>query len=189
MPTETVPAPEKDAPRTGWRRVITAFMRRNVTPRLGATLALWRIEARLATPLALVLVATLGRWNGALAMGGIMAVYAAVFLFLLDGEKVMDEMRGWMGERDWVRRWALPVAERRDRVGTVQRSLAIPATIMLLGPFWRALTYHLFRLPRIPAYALSVGGSFPHSLLWTGVFVGGLWEIALRPLLQHAGLW
>ena len=60
----------------------------------------------------------------------------------------------------------LPIAERRDRVGALQRALSIPASVMLMGPFWRAVTYHVFRMPRLPAYALSVGGSFPHSLFW-----------------------
>ncbi|MDO8616934.1 MAG: hypothetical protein Q7T33_14580 [Dehalococcoidia bacterium] len=169
-------------PLRAWRS-LHAFLKRNVTPRAGAAIAVWRVEARLATPVALLLVATLGRWNGALAMGGIMACYSALFLFLLEGEPVMDELRGWMRERRWAQRYALPIAERRDRVGAVQRALALPASVMLMGPFWRALTYHLFRLPRAASYTLSVGGSIPHSLFWTGLVLGGLWEAAIRPLL------
>jgi len=168
------------------RHRLLAFVRQKVTPKLGAALAMWRVEAKLATPLALLLIATLGRWNGALAMGGVMAAYSALFLFLLDGEPVVDDLRGWMRGRRWMRRYVLPVAERDDRIGAVHRCLALPATVMLLGPFWRAVTYHLFRLPRLAAYALSVGGSFPHSLLWTGLVLGGLWEAAIRPLLEKA---
>lgn len=171
------------------RRAIWSLVRRNVTPRLGAALALWRVEARLALPTSLFLVATLGRWNGALVMGGIMAVYAAIFLFLLDGERAMAALRSWLHDRRWARRYLLPVAERRDRTGAVQRALAIPLSVLIFGPFWRALAYHLFGLRRLPAYVLSVTGSIPHSLLWTGVFVGGLWEAALQPLLHRAGLW
>jgi len=171
------------------RRRLLPFLKRNVTPRLGAALALWRVEARLALPTSLFLVATLGRWNGALAMGGIMAVYAAVFLFLLEGERALDEARSWLNGRRWARRYVLPLAERRDRTGHVHRLLALPASVLLFGPFWRALAYHLMGMRRLPAYALSVGGSIPHSLLWTGVFVGGLWEAAVRPLLERAGLW
>lgn len=169
----------------GRRSAFFSFFRRNVTPRLGATLAAWRIEAKLATPLALVLIATIGRWPGALAMGGIMAAYSALFLCLLDGERVMDEVRGWLRGRRWAQRYVLPVAERRDRTGTVHRALALPGTVMFMGPFWRAVTYHLFRMPRLAAYALSVGGSVPHSLFWTGLVLGGLWEAAIRPLTER----
>ncbi len=166
-----------------WRSI--AFLRRNASPKMAATIAVWRVEARLATPVALILVATLGRWNGALVMGAVMACYSALFLFLLDGERVMDEMRGWMRGRRWATRYALPIAERRDRIGAVQKLVVVPATILLLGPFWRALTYHLFRMPRLPAYALSMGGSIPHSLFWTGLVLGGLWEAAIQPGLAR----
>ncbi len=181
------PAVETGGQRAGRR--LLPFLRRNVTPRLSAALALWRVEARLALPTSLFLVATMGRWNGALAMGGIMAVYAAVFLFLLEGERALEEIRLWLAKRRWARRYVLPLAEGQGRSGNVHRLLALPASVLLFGPFWRALTYHLMGMRRLPAYALSVGGSIPHSLLWTGVFVGGLWEAVLRPLLQRAGLW
>lgn len=157
---------------------------RYMTPQLGTTLVLWRVEAYTATPLALLLVATLGRWSGALVMGGIMAVYSALFLFLLDGERVMEELRGWVRDRRLVRRYVLPIAERRGAVGVLQRALAVPAIVMVLGPFWRAVTFHLFRMPRWPAYALSVGGSIPHSLLWTGLVLGGIWEGLVWPFLK-----
>jgi hypothetical protein len=167
------------------RGKLSTFFRRNVTPRLAAALAIWGVEARIATPLAILLIATIGQWPGALTMGGIMAVHSAVFLFLLDGENVMGEMRGWMQKKRWLRRYALPIAERKDRVGTVQRAVAIPGTIFLMGPFWRAVTYHLFRVPRAPAYGLSVTGAVLHSLLWTGLVMGTLWNFLLAPAVQN----
>ena len=172
---------------TRWGKLF-ALLRQKVTPRLGLALVAWRVEAWLATPLALALVVTLGRWPAALAMGGIMAVYSALFLFLLDGERAVEEMRGWVRQRRYVRRHILPVAERRGRVGAVQRALAIPAVVMIMGPFWRAVTFHLFRVPRLAAYALSVGGSIPHSLLWTGVVLGGVWEGLVWPFLDSRWL-
>ena len=59
---------------------------------------------------------------------------------------------------------------------------------MFLGPFWRAVTFHLFHTRRLPAYTLSVGGSIPHSLLWTGLVLGGLWEGLIRPFLEDLGI-
>lgn len=174
---------EEGAPKAE-RRKLLGFLRRNATPRLGVALVLWQMETRLATPVALVLVATLGRWPRALAMGGIMAIYSALFLFLLDGERVMKELRGWAQDRRLMRRYVLPIAERRDGVGTVQRALAVPVVVMFMGPFWRAVTFHLFRTPRWPAYTLSVGGSIPHSLLWTGLVLGGIWEGLVWPWIK-----
>ena len=169
---QTIPA---SASKTSTSRasVVFSFLRRNVTLRLGAALAVWRIEAWMATPLALLLLATLGRWPGAFAMGIVMAGYSALFLFLLDGERVKKDVHNLLSGRRWVRRFLLPIAERRDRTGTVHRALAVPGTVMLMGPFWRAVTYHLFRVPRFAAYALSVGGSVPHSLFWTGRYWAG----------------
>lgn len=164
--------------RSSWR-----YLRTRMTKRLAATIVTWRVEARLATPLALLLVATLGRWPAALTMGVIMAFFSALFLFMLDGERVMHDLRGWLDERRFFRRYLLPIVDRRDRVGTAQRLAAIPASIMFMGPFFRATTYHLFRLRRPPAYTLSVLGSFPHSLLWTGIVAGGFWEWVLAPAL------
>src|SRR3972149_1706358 len=65
----------------------------------GAALALWRVEAYTAVPLALLLVATLGRWPGALVMGCVMAAYAALFLYLLEDDPALDHMRAWAGRR------------------------------------------------------------------------------------------
>src|SRR5438309_258244 len=126
----------------GARRGFFAFLRRNMTRKLAAALTIWRIEARTATPLAILLVATLGRWTGALVDGLIMACFAALFLFLLDGERAVDDVRDWARERRFTRRHLLPIAEDTGRRGTLRRALALPASIMLLGPFWRALTYH-----------------------------------------------
>jgi hypothetical protein len=56
---------------------------------------------------------------------------------------------------------------------------------MLTGPFWRAIVFHLFGLRRLPAYALSVLGSFPHQLFWTGVVLGSLWEALFKPALDY----
>ncbi len=180
---QTIPASASQTC-TSRTSAVFSFLRRNVTPRLGAALAVWRIEAWLATPLALLLLATLGRWQGALAMGLVMAGYSALFLFLLDGERAMQDVRHLLTRHNWVRRFLLPIAERPDRTGKIHRVLAVPGTVMLMGPFWRAVTYHLFRVPRFAAYALSVGGSIPHSLFWTGLVLGGLFEVAIRPALE-----
>jgi hypothetical protein len=168
--------------RFGTFRALGGFFKRNLTPRTGAAVTIWRVEARLATPLALLFIATLGRWEGALAMGAVMAVYAAVFLFLLDGERVVDEMRDWTGQRRWGRRWV--VHDQHGGSAGKHRLLLIPAMVMVLGPFWRAVSFHVGSVPRWPAYGLSVGGSFPHSLLWTGLVMGGIYELAIRPLFE-----
>jgi hypothetical protein len=162
--------------RSQWRK-----LRERLTPRLAAAVVIWRVEARFATPLALVLIAAIGRWPAALTMGVIMGVISAVFLFLLDGEKATTELRDWLRERRFVKRYLLPIAEREDRTGAVQRAVSLPMTIMFMGPFFRAVTYLLFRVPRVPAYALAVLGSIPHSLLWTGLVLGGLYAIAFEP--------
>ncbi len=75
------------------------FLLRYVRPRTGVALALWRVEAYTATPLALLLIATLGRWPGALVMGTVMAAYSALFLYLLEDDPALDEMRAWAGRR------------------------------------------------------------------------------------------
>ena len=181
MATEQALAPSSEPTgRFATFRALRGFFKRNLTRKTGAAVAVWRVEARMATPLALLLVATLGRWEGALAMGAVMAVYAAVFLFLLDGENVVGEMREWAGRKPFAR-WMTPGPMGR----TVQHHLVtLPAVIMVFGPFWRAVTLHIAAVPRFPSYALSVGGSFPHSLFWTGIVVGGLYEAAIRPAFE-----
>ena len=169
-------APESGSPRRG-------FLMRYMRPQMGAALVLWRVEAYSATPLALLFIATLGRWTGALAMGSVMAAFAAVFLFLLEDEPAVDDIRAWADRRRLGRllEW---LAGRGDAVGRARRLAALLPTIMFLGPFWRAVTLHLFRMRRPAAYLISVGGSFPHALLWTGLILGGIWEELLWPWLK-----
>lgn len=166
------------------RRGLIHFLRRHLTPRLSAAIVIWQAETRTVTLLATVLVITLGRWPAAFAMGSIMAVYSALFLFLLDGEPAMEAFREWAEGRRFVKRRLLPMMERQDRVGTAQRVASVPLLIAFTGPFWRAIILHAFRVRRALAYVISVGGSIPHSLLWTGLFLGGLWEELIWPFLD-----
>ena len=144
---------------------------------------LWRVEAYTALPLALLLIATLGRWPGALVMGFVMAVYAAAFLHLLENAPALDDVRAWAGRRR-LGRALTRLADRDDGVGRGQRAAAVVPAVMILGPFWRAVTFHLFRMRRPTAYALSVGGSIPHTLLWTGLVLGGVWEGLVWPFIK-----
>lgn len=166
-----------------WGRLV-GWLQRNVTPRLGTAIVLWRIEAYLATPLALVLVATLGRWPAALSMGLIMAAWSGAFFYLLDGEGVLADLRQWAYQRRWLGRYLRALTERRDGLGRVQRLALGPLLVLALGPFWRAVALHLLAAARLPGYLLTVLGSIPHSLLWTGVVVGGLWEGLIWPFLD-----
>lgn len=184
MAMEEVAAPEQTegAPKAGPRQ--RSFLLRYLRPQTGAALALWRLEAYTAMPLALLLVATLGRWPGALVMGSLMAAYAALFLYLLEDEPVLDDVRARVG------RWRLGraverLAARGDAVGRVRRAVAVVPAVMVLGPFWRAVVFHLFRTRRAVAYLLSVGGSIPHSLLWTGLVLGGIWEGLVWPWIKE----
>ena len=180
---ETAAPARPDAPPDTSHRRRRTWLRRYLQPRTGVTLVIWRVEAYSATPLAILLIATLGRWPGALAMGAVMAVFAAVFLFLLEEDPVLEDLRAW-GERRSVGRVVNWLAEREDGVGRARRGLALVPGIMFLGPFWRAVAFHMFRLRRLPAYVLSVGGSFPHALLWTGLVLGGIWEGFVWPWLR-----
>lgn len=159
------------------------FRLRYLGPKAGAALVLWRVEAYSATPLALLLIATLGRWPGALVMGSVMAAFAAVFLYLLEDDPVLDDVRGWAG-RHRIGRALERLADRDDGVGKARRAAALVPGVMVLGPFWRAVAFHLFRMRRSAAYVLSVGGSFPHALLWTGLILGGIWEGFLWPWIK-----
>ena len=152
-------------------------------PKAGAALVLWRVEAYSVTPLALLLIATLGRWPAALVMGSVMAVFAAVFLYLLEDDPALDDVRGWAGRRR-IGRALVRLADRDDGVGKARRAVALAPGVMILGPFWRAVAFHMFRMRRFTAYVLSVGGSFPHALLWTGLILGGLWAVLIEPLLR-----
>ncbi len=183
MAVEEVAAQKQleEAPQAGVRRRL--FLLRNLRPRMAAALVLWRVEAYSATPLALLLIATLGRWPAALVMGSVMAAFSAVFLYLLEGDPVLDDVRVWAGRRR-IGRALERLADRGDGVGKAQRAVALVPAVMVLGPFWRAVTFHLFRLRRIAAYPLSVGGSIPHALLWTGLVLGGIWEGLVWPWIK-----
>src|SRR3990170_1995922 len=170
------------APETGSPR--RPFLMRYLRPQMGAALVLWRVEAYSATPLALLFIATLGRWPAALAMGSVMAVFAAVFLFLLEDDPAVDEIRGW-ADRRWLGRLLERLAEGTDLPARAQRLAALVPAIIVLGPFWRAVAFHLFRMRRPAAYPLSVGGSYPHALLWTGIVLGSIWEGIVWPLLNR----
>ncbi len=159
------------------------FFLRYLRPRTGVALVLWRVETYTRMPLALLLIATLGRWPGALVVVTVMAAYSALFLYLLDDNPALDDVRAWAGRRRMGR--ALErLAERGDAVGKARRAAAVVPVVMVLGPFWRAVAFHLFRMPRAVAYLLSVGGSVPYSLLWTGLVLGGIWEGPVWPWIK-----
>ena len=162
-----------------WRR-----LRRTLTPKLASALALWRVEARLSTPLALAAVAWLGRWPAAFAIGALAAVLSAIFIYLLEGERLVAELRAWAERQGLVRRFLLPIADRRDRTGSTMRLLALPVLVLLFGPFWRGLTLILFGIRGMRAYLITVVGSFPHALLWVGLVLGGIWEGLLWPFIK-----
>ena len=183
-PTATAPAPKGAIASTRFTwQAFHAFFRRNLTRKSGTALVVWRIEAALAGPMALALVASLGRWNGALVTGVIMSCMCVTFLFLFDGERVIGEVRRWVGDRDWGH-WSMRVAERRDNTGVILRALSVPLTVMLMGPFLRSVTYHIFRVRRGFAYPVSIAGQMLHNLFWTGIVLGSVYEILIRPLLQ-----
>jgi len=165
---------------SGWRR----FLGRNVTPRLAAAIFLWRVEARLLLPGGVVLVTVFGRWPAALLAGFVGALLAGAFMWLLDGEHILGEVRAW-GERNrWVRKYLLPVADRRDRTGTVLRALSAPVLVLWFGPFWRSLTLLLFHFRGLKAYVFTVLASLPHAFLWVGIVAGSLWEELIWPLVK-----
>jgi hypothetical protein len=172
-------SPWKERWRRSWR-----FLRANLTPRSATALALWRVEARLSTPLALTAVAAWGRWPGAFAMAALAALLSAAFIMLLEGESVVAELRAWAKRWGFFRRFVLPIADRRDRTGTALRIASVPAMILLLGPFWRGLTLELFRIRGLRAYLISVLGSIPHALLWVGLVLGGIWDGFLQAFLR-----
>ena len=182
-PSDALPAEAAvaAAPRGGrWRR----FLRRNMTRRLAVAIALWRVEARFLLPGGLVLVAIFGRWPAALMAGAIGALLAAIFMWLLDGERILGEVRAWGESNRWVRRYILPIADRRDRTGTVLRALSVPLLVLDFGPFWRSLTLLLFNFRGLKAYAFTVLASIPHALLWVGIVAGSLWEQLIWPFIK-----
>jgi hypothetical protein len=176
----TVEVEEGQSPGGGWR----SFLRRNVTRRLAVALALWRVEARFLLPGGLVLVAVFGRWPAALMVGAIGALLAAVFMWLLDGERILGEVRTWGGRNRLVRKYLLPLADRRDRTGTALRALSMPVLVFDFGPFWRSLTLLLFNFRGLKAYVFTVLASIPHALLWVGIVAGSLWEELILPFIK-----
>ena len=163
-----------------WR----SFLRRNVTRRLAVAIALWRVEARFLLPGGLVLVAVFGRWPAALMVGAVGALLAAVFMWLLDGERILGEVRTWGGRNRLVRKYLLPLADRRDRTGTILRALSLPVLMLWFGPFWRSLSLLLFHFRGLKAYVFTVLSSVPHALLWVGIVAGSLWEELIWPFIK-----
>jgi hypothetical protein len=157
------------------------ILRQYATPRLTAAAIVWRAEAYTATPLAIFCIERFGRWNGALVMGLIMAGFSALFLFLLHGEEVVDALREWLRGRRFIRRFVLPIKRSEGLAAAAARSLAAPWSVMMMGPFQRAAVYRVLRVRNTIAYPLSVGGAIPHSLFWTGLVFGSVWELAFRP--------
>lgn len=166
----------------GTFRAAGTFFRRNLTPRTGVAVATWRIETLLITPLSIFLIETLGRWRGAFAMSCVMAAFSLLFLLLLAGEPIMADFRRWLGERSFGQ-WSMRIAERRDATGAAQRALSVPATVMLLGPFWRAVTVETFLVRKPLAVLIAVGGAFPHTMFWTGCVTASAWELVTKPAL------
>ena len=182
-PSEAPAAEAAEAARPhgrGWRR----FLGRNVTRRLAAAIFLWRVEARLLLPGGVVLVALFGRWPAALLAGVVGALLAAAFMWLLDGERILGEVRAWGESNRWARKYLLPVADRRDRTGTVLRALSVPVLVLWFGPFWRSLTLLLFHFRGLKAYVFTVLASLPHAFLWVGIVAGSLWEGMIWPLIK-----
>lgn len=172
----TAARPDGWSPLDWWRKLRTRLTRRSAS-----AIVLWRVQVSVDGILAIFLIETIGRWPAAWAMGLVFATFSATFLFLLDGERVMHDLSGWIRERRFVSRFILPIAERQDRTGTILRIVSIPFTIMFMAPFFRAVTFHSLKVRRLPAYTISVLGSIPHQLFWVGVVLGSLWELALRP--------
>jgi len=169
-------------PRTG--EGLLAFLRRHATPRLATTIAVWRVLAWFDTPLALLFVATLGRWPGALAMGSFMGAMSGFFLLLMDGEPAVRRVRSWLERRRLARRYLAALDTQRGAKLALSRGAGILYVILFMGAFLRALSMHVLRVPRLPAYVIGMGASIPHSLLWTGLVLGGLWEGLVWPFLD-----
>jgi len=163
---------------------LRAFLRRHATPRVATTIAVWRVLAWFDTPLALLLVATLGRWPGALAMGSLMGAMSGLFLLLMDGEPVVRGVRSWLERRRLARRYLSALDSQRGLKLALTRGLGILYVVLFMGAFLRALSMHLLRVSRAPAYLIAVGSSIPHSLLWTGLVLGGVWEGLVWPFLD-----
>jgi hypothetical protein len=172
----TEPAAEK-------KRGVWQILRQYATPKLSAAAIIWRFESYTMTPIVIFCIEAFGRWNGALVVGAIMSVYAALFLFLLEGERALDALREWLRDRRMVRRFVLPIKNSEGVLSKGGRWLAAPASVMLLSAFERAVTYRVLGLKNYVAYPLSCLGQFPRSLFWVGVVFGSAWELVFRPAL------
>jgi len=178
----TVAAAPPESGFFGTFREAGTFLRRNLTPRTGVAVGAWRVETLLITPLSIFLIETLGRWRGAFAMSCVMAAFSLLFLLLLAGEPIMADFRRWLGERS-LGHWSMRIAERRDATGAAQRAASFPAIVMLLGPFWRAVTVETFLVRKPLALLIAVAGAWPHTMFWTGVVTASVWELVTKPAL------
>jgi hypothetical protein len=179
----TLPSEGKAA---GKARSLWQIFRQYATPRVTAAAIIWRFESYTVTPMVILFIEAFGRWNGALAVGAVMAVYSALFLYLLDGEPALGALRGWLRERRMVQRFVLPIKRSEGLAGSAGRKLAAPASVMFLAAFERAVAYRVLALKNWVAYPLSVGGAFPRALFWAGLVFGSAWELVFRPALIWA---
>jgi hypothetical protein len=171
----------------GGRARLWGIVREYATPKLTTAFIIWRFESYTVTPMVIFCIEVFGRWNGALVVGAIMAVYSAVFLYLLDGERALGALREWLKERRMVQRFVLPVKRSEGLLGIWGRRLAAPASVMLLAAFERAVAYRVLGLRNWVAYPLSVGGAFPRALFWAGLVFGSAWELVFRPAIVWLG--
>jgi hypothetical protein len=165
------------------KRGVWQILRHYATPKLTAAAIIWRFESYTVTPMVILCIELFGRWNGAFVVGLIMAVYSAVFLYLLEGERALDALREWLRDRKMVRRVVLPVKNSEGVVGIGGRLLAAPASIMLLAAFERAVAYRVLGLKNRVAYPLSCIGAIPRALFWAGLVFGSAYELVFRPAL------
>jgi hypothetical protein len=165
------------------KRGVWQILRHYATPKLTAAAIIWRFESYTVTPLVIFCIEVFGRWNGALVVGCIMAVYSAIFLYLLEGERALDALREWLRDRRMVRRLVLPMKNSEGMMGTAGRWFAAPASVMLLAAFERAVAYRVLGLKNRVAYPLSCIGQIPRSLFWAGLVFGSAYELLFRPAL------
>lgn len=153
-----------------------------VTPRTGAAILLWRVEAPLTPPVAFALVASLGRWEAAIAMGVLTGLLGGLFLWLLRSEAAIHEARELLMRRRFLRRLTQTLlgGDLRSQQGV--RLASLPVLVLVLGPFWRAVALALSGTADRRALFIAVVGSVPHHLLWTGLVVGSIWDFLLSPL-------
>lgn len=156
---------------------LARLLRRHLTPKLTLAIVLWRMEAWGGAPLAVALVATLGRWPGALVMAAVVAALTVISLYLLEGEPSLSLLREWLAERPWLARW---LSRPRWQVWL----LDVPVMLLVAGPFWRAVLLHLLQMERRSAYAIGLLGALPGALLWTGLVAGSVWEQLVWPVLR-----